>query len=74
MGFGINKLVRHKGVEVGTCKTIDEWGMVNCLMGNHDDSSRAITFDDQGNNSSSSVQPPSKLLSLRGDNGFLGLF
>ncbi|XP_010499870.1 PREDICTED: protein BEARSKIN1-like [Camelina sativa] len=64
------------GVEVvGTCKTVGEWGMVNCNMGNHEqDSSRAMRFEDEGNTNSSSVQPPSNLLSLRGENGFLGLF
>ncbi|EOA36417.1 hypothetical protein CARUB_v10010920mg [Capsella rubella] len=65
------------GVEVGTCKTVGEWGMVNCHIGNHDqDSSRAMRFEDEGNNNNSSTvqPPPSNLLSLRGENGFLGLF
>ncbi|KAL1222158.1 Protein BEARSKIN1 [Cardamine amara subsp. amara] len=62
------------GVEVGTCKTVGEWGMVNCQMGNHEDSSREMRFEDDSNNNSSSVQPHSNLLSLRGENGFLGLF
>lgn len=62
------------GLEVGTCKTVGEWGMVTCHVGNHEDSSRAMRFEDEGNNNSSSVQPPSNLLSLRGESGFLGLF
>ncbi|KFK45065.1 hypothetical protein AALP_AA1G339000 [Arabis alpina] len=60
------------GVEVGTCKAVGEWGMVTYHTGNNDDPSRAMRFED--NNNSSSVQPPSNLLSLRGENGFLGLF
>jgi hypothetical protein len=62
------------GVEVGTCKAVSEWGIVNCNMVSHEDSSRAMRFEDDGNNTSSTVQPPSNLLSLRGENGFLGLF
>ncbi|CAH2035133.1 unnamed protein product [Thlaspi arvense] len=59
---------------VGTCKSVGEWGMVTCHMGNHEDSSRVMRFEEEGNNNSSTVQPPSNLLSLRGENGFLGLF
>ncbi|KAF8105397.1 hypothetical protein N665_0158s0079 [Sinapis alba] len=64
----------QSGVAVGTCKSVGEWGMVTCHMGGHEDSSRAMRFGEEGNNNSSSVQPSSNPLSLRGENGFLGLF
>ncbi|KAL0696132.1 hypothetical protein Bca4012_063312 [Brassica carinata] len=74
-GVQHHQACEQSGVEVGTCKSVGEGGTVTCHMADHDDSSRAMRFDkDEGNNNSSSVQPSSNLLSLRGENGFLGLF
>lgn len=74
-GVQHHQACEQSGVEVGTCKSVGEWGMVTCHMADHEESSRAMRFDkDEGNNNSSSVQASSNLLSLRGENGFLGLF
>ncbi|ESQ33463.1 hypothetical protein EUTSA_v10008226mg [Eutrema salsugineum] len=75
-GIQYQQACETSGVGVGTCKSVGEWGIVACHMGNqnHQEPSRAMRFEYEGNNNSSLVQPPSNLLSLRGENSFLGLF